>query len=517
MIRHGLRILALIAFTTVLLGWLGIRAEVLFIDGLRYIAQARQIAAGHFALGIWHSVDHPMYPLAVAGIHELRDGVSPESWQGAAQLVSIGAAVLLVIPLYLFSLELFGQRAAWLGTLLFYILPTTSHVMADALSEPLFLLFWTTGLWCAMRFLRQGTFIWLPCTILAGGLAYLTRPEGILLPAALVATLFAMPLLSSTRLNWPRWWSAVAFLVLSSLVVIVPLVAAKGTLGTKPAIAKILGLAPPAAADAVERAEPLDPTHSTTRIALDALKGVWRAARDAVTLPLLLLGTLGLFIAAKSGEGASRVELFLRILLVGMLFGLWRLHMTGGYCTTRHALVLSVLLVPAAVRGLEWVLSRIMLPGKYVGLGEGKYTPGPAVWLGLVIAFCLWMLPGLVDPIGGGNLGYRLAAEYLEQNAAPNERVVDVTGLAPFYSNQQAITFRNLDEAFDTNNPPRWVVARSNHLIGPWGYCRQLKSLIAGHRPVAAYPERVRPGQSLVLVYDRNAPAVAIEPSPVAR
>src|SRR5207249_9770236 len=118
--------------------------------------------------------------------------------------------------------------------------PLTGHVLADVLSEGTFLLFWTWGLWAAVRFLKQGTFGWLPPTIGFGVLAYLSRPEGLLLPAALVATLAMMPLLRSTRLNWPRWWAAVGVLVIGPALLVGPYVAAKGGLGTKPAVARLL-------------------------------------------------------------------------------------------------------------------------------------------------------------------------------------------------------------------------------------------------------------------------------------
>ena len=101
-------------------------------------------------------------------------------------------------------------------------------------------------------------------TIGFGALAYLSRPEGLLLPAALLATLLAMPLLRSTRLNWPRWGAAMAFLVLGPALIVGPYVAAKGGLGTKPAVARLLGTAPRSAALAVERERPLDPGQSKT-------------------------------------------------------------------------------------------------------------------------------------------------------------------------------------------------------------------------------------------------------------
>src|SRR5439155_4708339 len=112
-------------------------------------------------------------------------------------------------PLYLVTAELFDSACAWLAVLLTFTVPLVGDVMADTLSESTFLLFWTWGVWAALQFLKRGGFGWLPVTIGFGALAYLSRPEGLLLPAALVGTLALMPVLRSCRMNWPRWWAAV--------------------------------------------------------------------------------------------------------------------------------------------------------------------------------------------------------------------------------------------------------------------------------------------------------------------
>jgi hypothetical protein len=130
-------------------------------------------------------------------------------------------------------------------------------IVVNVLSESTFLLWWTFGLWGAARFFREGRFVWLPIAIGFGALAYLTRPEGMLLPAAVVLTLLLLPMLPVTRINWPRWWRALAFLAAGLVLLVGPYVAVKGGLGTKPAIARVLGLAPRSGPLDLEREEPL--------------------------------------------------------------------------------------------------------------------------------------------------------------------------------------------------------------------------------------------------------------------
>jgi 4-amino-4-deoxy-L-arabinose transferase-like glycosyltransferase len=505
--QHGLRIGVLMALAAAWLGGLATRTEIFYADGLRYIDQAQRIEAGAWADGLVRAIDHPIYPLAIAATHGWIGDDSPESWQAAAQGAAILAGVLLVVPLYLVALELFGARAAWLGVALTYAVPLTNHVLADALSEGTFLLFWCWGLWSALRFLEKGSFGWLPLTIAFAGLAYWTRPEGLLLPSSLVASLAAMPILRSTRLNWPRWWAAVGFLVLGAAVVIGPYIAAKGGLATKPAIARVLGTAPTSAPDAVERQRLLDPNQSTTRTYALAVKGVFEAVRDAVTIPLLPLAALGLGLACWPFRDRARIWLFLAIMTGTASAALIRLHATGGYCSPRHAMVLSFLLIPASALGLQWLLDSVVIPGRWLGLGEGRFTAGPAVWALVLAGLGTYWAPALGKPINAGMGGYRSAGAWIAQKVPPGEHVVDVTGWALYYGRHPGYTFANLVAAAGDRDV-RWVVVREAHLGGPWWYSRELRRLIGDRRPLKTYPEQAVTGRARVCIYDLKSPPV---------
>src|SRR3954467_14419211 len=139
---HVLRVIRLMIVAAGLLITMMARTDVMFADGLRYIDQARRISHGAVSDGLFRSIDHPGYPLSIAAVHQVLRGEDPASWQRAAQAASVLAGVLLVIPLYLVAMELSGPRIAWLGCLLFFLTPIPCRVMADALSESTFLLFW---------------------------------------------------------------------------------------------------------------------------------------------------------------------------------------------------------------------------------------------------------------------------------------------------------------------------------------------------------------------------------------
>ena len=507
---HAARIAALMVLAAGLLGWLAVHTDVLFADGLRYLDQARKLDAGALRDGLARSVDHPVYPLTIVAAHRRLGGEGPAAWQRAGQVASVLAGVLLVVPLYLVAAELFGPGSAWLGTLLIYLTPRTGHALADVLSEGTFLLFWTWGLYCALRFLRDGRSTWLPPTVVFAALAYLTRPEGLLLPGALVASLGLMPLLRSTRLNWPRWWAAVGLLVVGPALIVGPYMASKGGLGTKPAVSRLLGTVPQSAPDAVERLRPLDPDQSTARTYLLAGRAVLGALRDAVGTPLLPLGLLGLIGAWRVG-GKPREWLLVGVVLSASGLALVRLHATGGYCTPRHALIPATLLLMAAGSGLDRALRSIAIPGRWVGLGEGRFQVGPAAWGAAILAIAAWSAPTALSHVNASFLGYKSAGAYLAAHAGPGEKVVDVTGWSLFYGRREGYTFADLLAA--PGDPGvRYVVAREAHLAGPWWYSARLRDLTAGLTPEKVFPEVADPGRSKVLVYrlpDRVAAAPA--------
>lgn len=505
-LQHGARVLALTFLAAILLGWMTAGTAIFFDDGIRYIAQARGLARGSLGDGLLRAVDHPLYPAAIALAHAAIGGESPQSWQTAAQAASALIGMMLVLPLYLVSLELFGERSAWLGVVLTFAVPLTGHVLADVLSEGTFLVFWMWGLYAALRFLRDGRFVWLPPTIAGAGLAYLSRPEGLLLPAALVATLALLPILRSTRMNWPRWWAAVGFLVIGPAILIGPYVAARGGIGTKPAIRRVLGTEARSAPDAVERARPLDPGQSAVRTYAEATKAVLGAVREAVTTPLLALAVFGLVITIRrTWEARGRSWLLLAVIGSAAVLALIRLHATGGYCSPRHAMVLSMLLIPAAAAGLDRLLTNLPLPATWLGLGpEEKFTAGPALWVVALAGLVGWNASALTEPINFSKAGYKPAGAWVAEHAPAGARMVDVTGLSLFYAGHPGYTFANLIEA--PNDPDlRWVVVRDNHLKGPWWYCKNLSALVEGLEPVATFPRDAKPGQARVYVFERPA------------
>ena len=125
----------------------------------------------------------------------------------------------------------------------------------------------------------------------------------------------------------------------------------------------------------------------------------------------------------------------------------------------------------------------------------------------------------LLAPINAGWGGYRAASDWLAKqvNVPPDERIVDVTGWTLFYGQRPGYTFANLVEA-PADPDLRWVVVREAHLHGPWDYCQQIRSLVAGLEPVASFPENPGRRQAVVYIFDRKAqPTQAASKLPLSK
>jgi hypothetical protein len=518
--QHVRRIGFLMVAVSALLTWLIAHTDVFFADGLRYIAQAKIIDHGSWAQGLVRSVDHPVYPMAIAAVRRLLGGNDPRAWQTAAQVAAAISGVLLVIPIYLVSLEVIGPASAWLACFLIYLLPFNGHVLADTLSESTFLLFWTWGLWSTLKFLRAGGPLWLPLLIAFSVFAYLTRPEGLILPVALLATLILLSVFCSEEMPRAQRWWAIGVLVVGPILMAGPFMMMKGGISTKPSILRILGLGRAAPAMAVERERPLDAEQTTVKTVALAARAMIRAVDGATSLPLLLLAPFGIA-ASLSSHGRRRYWLLLGTIVALSTLAMIRLHAMSGYCTPRHAMVVAWILIPASAGGLNWLAGML---AKEITRRAGKDALGPrlesAVTL-VALGCCLGLWgPAAIAAVDPGFHGYRQAGEWLATVALPGEGVVDPKGFSLFYANKPGYTFATL--VHGVHDPRvRWVVAHEALVFGPWDYSKAIRTLVADRRPVRIFPAKPAHRVSKVYLYDLAQPgeitAEAVDPRSQAR
>ncbi len=501
--QHAARVGLLMAVAAALLGWELAHSEATFADGLRYIHRAERFESESWAAGFGKGIDHPLHPMAIAAAHRLIGGTGPVSWQRAALCVSFASAVLLVIPTYLLTLELFGPAAAWLACVLALVNPIVGYVVVNVLSESTFFLWWTFGLWASVRFFREGRFLWLPLAIGFSGLAYLTRPEGLLLPASIVVALLLLPVVRAARINWPRWWRALAFLVVGFALVAGPYMALKKGVGTKPAIARVLGLAPRSDPMGLEREHPL-PAGQTLAMTYELAVGrTLKAFKASVTPPLFAFSLFGVGLSLYQ-RTRLRGWILLSTLLAAAAVGLVRLHATGGYLTARHSLIPGMILTLAAAHALTWLMSKAAIPGRWLGRPGERLRPGPAVWAALLAILVIYPNVRRLGPPNEGPFSvYTTTADWIADHTEGPERVLDMTNWALFFSGRTGYSYAQVYDAPADPNV-RWIVVRDTHVAGHWPYSEVVKEMIGGAEPVAKFPPRVHGKQVQIRIYDRR-------------
>src|SRR5262249_11688551 len=151
-------------------------------------------------------------------------GPVPDMMQHSAQAASSFAGVLLVVPMFFLGRELFDRRVGFWAALLFQCLPASGRILADGLSEALFLLFAASAFWLAVvAFTRRSPWPFAGVGLF-GALAYLTRPEGALIVAAAGVVLVALQALRTTRRPLGNFALSAASLALATLLIAGPFV-----------------------------------------------------------------------------------------------------------------------------------------------------------------------------------------------------------------------------------------------------------------------------------------------------
>src|SRR5262249_43898857 len=163
-----------------------------------------------------------------------------------ARLGGAVGGVLLVLRMLGLGRDLFNRRIGFGAAVLVQCLPVSGRILADGLSEAVFLLFATAAILWSVRALRRpraekafalaGFF---------GGLAYLTPPEGAIIVLATGLVLLAGQAVSGWRRSRRDLLLCGSALSLSAALLVIPFVVVTGHLTVKPAGNQILTNRPP--------------------------------------------------------------------------------------------------------------------------------------------------------------------------------------------------------------------------------------------------------------------------------
>lgn len=150
-------------------------------DSVIYIELARDWASGQYLKALAHPY-HPLYSFLIA-VASKGFGFS---YEPAAVGISIVASALTLPALFTIFRRVKDEKVLFLGLTFFCISPYLVRYAADVLTEPFYLLFvaWAAAFWVEAGLQGGKNAVFCFLSGIFTGLAYLTRPEGLVVAIA---------------------------------------------------------------------------------------------------------------------------------------------------------------------------------------------------------------------------------------------------------------------------------------------------------------------------------------------
>ncbi|MDW8266011.1 MAG: glycosyltransferase family 39 protein [Gemmataceae bacterium] len=452
--RHDLLLMfVLMAVVGLLHLWVLTHTTVAARDSIAFIRYAWQLEHYPWPEVLRGNLHHPGFPVAIAAVSwALRScggSLDADTMRLAAQLANSLAAVLLVVPLYFLGKIVFERRTAFWGVLIYQCLPSSNQLLSDGLSEGVFLLWAASAILAAVIAHQRSSVLGFALAGVFSGLAYLTRPEGILIAPAMALVLLLGQLLPSSRRPWRSTLAESAALLGALTVVAAPYIATIGALTNKTTGREILHTARDVPSQATAARQP--PLALVWSVWTDA----YRVGQRSGSVPW-----------AFRGFTVELLKGFNYVALPAVIFGLWHFRrrwgepeswLLGAPCLAQALAVLRVASVMGYVSerhvqlivmtGCLWAAAGLLaLPGWWQERGWRLPRWSAATWAtilpGLVVAVGL---PSALKPLHANRQGHREVGRWLAEHARPTEHIVDPFCWAEYYAGR----------AFGPPGPPR--------------------------------------------------------------
>jgi hypothetical protein len=451
-IRYDVGLLTLLVLLTgSLRAWQLTHTEVAARDSIGFIRQAWQLSEQPFAAVVRTGEQHPGYPMIIVAVswpvRQFVGGPDAATMQLSAQLTSAIASVLLVFPMFFLGKLLFSRSVGFWAALLFQVLPTSSRVMADGLSEATFLLFAATGLWLGVLALRGQSKLLFALAGLAGGLAYLTRPEGAAVVAAIGVVLVGMQIKRQWRRPWLQMATCGLCLLGGCAVVAGPFVAITGTFTIKNTgnqimdVSKAVSVAPmpPDMKEAAAKTEAPKAAWFTQiwenrwlwgarKLGVELLKGVFYVAWMPALMALWWFRRRFMRVPG---------QWVLLIASAAMLLVLYRVATFMRYVSDRHTLLLILCACfwsaagslalgrRLADRSRKWLESHPSSVRPVFRFGRSLATD-PRFWSGLLlVSLTAATLYKNLEPLHANRKGFRDAGQWIADHTDASDEVID--------------------------------------------------------------------------------------------
>jgi hypothetical protein len=496
-------------------GWIIAHTEVISRDGIGFIRYALQIETPPLTSGddprpmtrsevLRASFHPPGYSLSIVAASRLvRPFVADErdAMRLSAQIASLLASLTLVAPMYFLGKLLFDRQTAFVGTLLFQMLPVSSQVASDGLSDNLFLCLMAFALWFGALALREQRLGWSLAAGFASGLSYLVRPEGMLLLAALGVVMFWQALRGESR--WRSFLANLLALGVGALLVAGPYIATIGRLTNKPTGEQLFQWL------SGEKMKPSWISERPVHFPLAAwFKEIGagqepgtRWATEALAAELLKAGFYTLpFFALIGGwvvwPKLRRDPAGSLVVVVATLHSLllWRMAKGAGYVAERHTLLVVMCASFFAAAALPFMGEKLASAGKLRRLGGASFWSA-ALATGLVLA----QIPSSLKTLHQNRAGHREAGRWIADQRTAHERsfVLDPFAWAEYYAG-----YVRLPAGIDASATTMYIVVEGPAHLHPRLHTMHFAKFFAARgEAVWQWPAHVPLENAKVIVY----------------
>jgi hypothetical protein len=429
--------------------WLIRHTEVTARDGVGFIRYAWQLQTQPWAPVLRENPHPPIYPLTVLAmsypVRQLAAGNDQAVMQLSAQLASALAGTLLVIPMFYLGRQFFDRRVAFWAAALFQCLPGGSRVLADALSEAIFLLLTATATLLAIQAVRSrrpSRFAW---SGLFGSLAYLARPEGILIILAQGLVLLGAQLIPSWRRPWRQTIVCGVSVTLVAVAIASPYIAVIGRFTNKITGQDILhtsvpdwksypqarGGSPPLAASLFAVYNQGSKEVSLLNRHIWCLASVWREVAKGYHYIAWAPALVALIYFRK--QFCTRPEIWVcwGLIFLDVLL-LWRVAFVAGYLAERHSLLI-------VMSSIVWAVGGITIIAEHLGrwLSRSWFPSSGKIWaLLILLALAGSGLPKTLEPLHTNRAGFHAAGLWLADHAQPGDLIIDPFSWTEYYAGQ---------------------------------------------------------------------------------
>jgi hypothetical protein len=437
--------------------WILAHTEALSRDGLGFIRFALQLedppsSPEHperqmtRAEVLKASLQAPGYSASILAVswpvRWVMGGTTCQAMTISAQLASLLASLLLVIPMYFFGKLAFDRQTAFVGTMVFQVLPATSIMASDGLSDNLFLCLAMMSTWLIALGLRGSGWAWFGAGGMMIGLTYLVRPEGLIVGLATCLVLAWNKLCG--EVTWGGLLKRCFALTAGAALIMAPYMATIGRLTNKPTALDFLNWL---------LGEKMTPSWITTEAPVPepainlpiaefwphfglgmqptsawATKALAKEFCKASFYVLPAFAALGLYVAwprlRRDSAGLLIVTLGLCHALV-----LWRVAKGAGYVAERHTLLIVLCSSYFMAASFPAIGEKLALLPRLRRLGSAQMWS--AIVAFAVVAVCV---PAAMKSLHVNRAGHRAAGLWLAANQQPGSYVLDPFAWGEFYS-----------------------------------------------------------------------------------